>query len=162
MRKGATRELRSNHGRVRVNINGALCWHDRALVHHHEDKITSGAMIALFADLAAAHPEAARITVVLDNARYNHSKQLRDWLARDGCRITPVYLPSYAPNLNMIERVWLFMKRKVLFNKYYPTFADFRKAFDDFFAHIGGWKEEIERLLTPKFHYIGAPENGIP
>ncbi len=52
--------------------------------------------------------------------------------------------------------------RKVLFNKYYPTFADFRKAFDDFFANIGGWKEEIERLLTPKFHYIGAPENGIP
>ncbi len=80
----------------------------------------------------------------------------------DGCRITPVYLPSYAPNLNLIECVWLFMKRKVLFNEYDPTFADFRKAFDDFFAHIGGWKDEIERLLTPKFHYIGAPENGIP
>lgn len=162
MRKGATREPRRNHGRVRVTINGALCRPDRAPVHRHEDKITSAAMIAPFADLAAARPEAARITVVLDDARDNHSKELRDGLARDGCRITPVYLPSDAPNLNMIERVWLFMKRKVLFNTYDPTFADFRKDFDDFLAHIGGWKDEIERLLTPKFHDIGAPENGIP
>ena len=54
------------------------------------------------------------------------------------------------------------MKRKVLHNKYDPKFADFRAAFDDFFAHIGGWKEELESLLTPRFHFIGAPANGIP
>ena len=162
MRKGATRELKSNHGRTRLNINGALCWHDRTLVHRQEDKITSQAMIALFEDLEARHPSAAAIAVVIDNAKYNVSRQIRQWLARAGCRIRPVYLPSYAPNLNLIERFWRFMKAKVLHNKYYPKFADFRAAFEDFFAHIGGWKEELESLLTPKFHFIGAPASEIP
>lgn len=162
MRKGLTRELKSNHGRVHLNINGALSWHERTILHRQEDKITSAAMIALFAEIEARHPTATAIPVVIDNARYNHSKELRDWLARAGCRIRPVYLPSYAPNLNMIERFWRFMKRKVLHNKYYPTLAAFRAAFNEFFANVGGWKEELEKLLTPKFHFIGAPTNGIP
>ncbi len=54
------------------------------------------------------------------------------------------------------------MKRKVLHNKYYPKLADFRAAFDAFFANIGGWKAELETLLTPKLHFIGAPANRIP
>lgn len=161
MRKGITRELRSNHGRVRLNINGALCWHDRAVLHRHEDKITSAAMIALFEQIAARHPTATAIPVVVDNAKYNVSNEIRQWFARAGCRVTPIYLPSYAPNLNMIERFWRFMKRKVLHNKYYPKFADFRAAFNEFFANIGGWKAELDRLLTPNFHFIGAPENAI-
>jgi len=148
--------------RVHLNINGVLSWHERTILHRQEDKITSAAMIALFAEIEAHHPTATAIPVVLDNARYNHSKELRHWLARAGCRIRPVYLPSYAPNLNMIERFWRFMKRKVLHNKYYPTSAAFRAAFDQFFANVGGWKAELETLLTPKFHFIGAPANGIP
>jgi transposase len=162
MRKGATRELRSNHGRVHLNINGALAWHDRSILQRQEEKITSAAMIALFEEIAARHPLAPTIAVVIDNAKYNVSREIRQWFAREGCRIRPVYLPSYAPNLNMIERFWRFMKRRVLHNKYYPTFAAFRAAFNDFFANIGGWKAELETLLSPKFHFIGAPINGIP
>lgn len=162
MRKGVTRELRSNHGRTRLNINGALSWHDRSIVQRQEEKITSAAMIALFEQIAARHPGAPAIAVVIDNAKYNVSHEIRNWFARAQCRIKPVYLPSYAPNLNMIERFWRFMKRKVLHNKYYPKMADFAAAFDAFFANVGGWKEELETLLTPKFHFIGAPANGIP
>jgi transposase len=162
MRKGITRELRSNHGRVHLNINGALCWHDRSIVHRQEEKITSAAMIALLEDIAARHPSASPISVVIDNAKYNISREIKEWFGREACRIKPIYLPSYAPNLNMIERFWRFMKRKVLHNKYYPKLADFRAAFDAFFATIGGWKAELETLLSPKFHFIGTPANGIP
>jgi transposase len=162
MRRGLTRELRSNHGRVHLNINGALCWHDRTIVHRQEEKITSAAMIALLEDVAARHPDAATIPVVIDNAKDNISREITAWFGRETCRIRPVYLPSYAPNLNLIERFWRFMKRKVLHNRYYPKLADFRAAFERFFAHIGGWKAELETLLTPNFHFIGAPANGIP
>jgi transposase len=162
MRKGSTRELKSNHGRVHLNINGALCWHDRTVLHRQEEKITSAAMIALFEDIAARHPTVTAIPVVIDNAKYNISHEIRAWFARDDCRIRPIYLPSYAPNLNLIERFWRFMKRKVLHNRYYPKFADFRAAFNDFFANIGGWKAELDTLLSPKFHFIGAPTHAIP
>jgi transposase len=162
MRQGVTRELRSNHGRVHLNINGALCWHERSIVPRQDEKITSAAMIARLEAIAARHPSASAIPVVIDNAQYNISREIKDWFGREACRIKPIYLPSYAPNLNLIERFWRFMKRKVLYNKYSPKFADFRAAFDAFFANIGGWKAELETLLTPKFHFIGAPANGIP
>jgi transposase len=163
MRKGAARELKSPHGRLRLNINGALCWHDRTILRREEEKITSSAMIDLFEDVAARHPTATLISVVLDNAKYNRSRELKQWFARQACRVRPVYLPSYSPNLNMIERFWRFMKSKVLDNRYFPKFVDFCHAFNEFFDSIGKWKSELESLLTPRFHFPGlATQNGIP
>jgi hypothetical protein len=61
----------------------------------------------------------------------------------------------------MIERLWRFIKEKVLSNKYYPTAADFRNAFKEFFANFGGWKAELDSLLTPKFQFIGTAMNAL-
>jgi transposase len=162
IRKGETRELNSNHGRVRVNINGALSWPDRQVVHRTAEKITSAAMIALFEDLQARHPTASAIWVVLDNARYNHSIALRTWLAGEGCRIRPVYLPAYSPNLNLIERFWRRLKDAVLRNAYFPTYAAFKAAIEDFFAHLGDCRAQIESLITDRFHFIGEQNPQAP
>ncbi|MGH7042753.1 MAG: transposase [Acetobacteraceae bacterium] len=82
IKRGATRELKSNHGRVNVNINGALGRPDRQVVHLQAGKITSEAMIALFETLAARHPTASAIKVVLDNASYNRSAAVKAYPAR--------------------------------------------------------------------------------
>jgi transposase len=161
MRRGTTRELKSNHGRCHLNLNGALSWPERALVYRQEEKITSAAMIRLFEDLCAHHAAAPTITVVLDNARYNRSREIKAYLARPDSRIRLVYLPSYAPNLNLIERFWHLMKRKVLFNKAYAKFALFQQAFEEFFARLPTYAAEIRSLITERFHFIGAPQNGI-
>jgi hypothetical protein len=81
IRRGVTCELESNHGRVNVNINGALSWPDRDVVHLEAERITSEAMIALFEKLAARHPSATAINVVLDNASYNRSAAVKEYLA---------------------------------------------------------------------------------
>ncbi len=161
IRRGRTVELKSNHGRSRININGALLWPDRTLVHRQEELITSAAMIRLYDELQARHPQAKQISVVIDNARYNRSRELRAYLEKPGCRIVPVYLPSYAPNLNLIERFWHFMKRKVLFNRAYAKFALFEQAFDDFFQRLDNHAAELRSILTDRFHYIGSAEHGI-
>src|SRR3978361_1536024 len=54
--QGPDRELKSNHGRVNVNINGALSWLDRAVVHREAARITRAEMILLFNDLQARYP----------------------------------------------------------------------------------------------------------
>lgn len=161
IRRGRTVELKSNHGRTRININGALNWPDRTLVHREEELITSAAMIRLYEDIAARHPDAPVITVVLDNAKYNVSREIRDYLGRHDCRIRLVYLPSYAPNLNLIERFWGFMKRKVLFNKAYAKFALFRQAFLDFLENLTPYADELTSLISHRFHFIGKTEIGI-
>jgi transposase len=155
IRKGETRELRSNHGRQNVNINGALSWPGREFVHREAERITSAEMILLFKDLQARHPTASAIRVVLDNARYNHSKEIKEWLACDDCRVELVYLPPYAPNLNLIERFWWLFKKSAIYNEYFPTFADFRRAVEGFFARLDDYRNKIESLITDKFHFIG-------
>ena len=97
IRRGVTRELKSNHGRVNVNINGALSWPDREVVHLEAEKITSAAMITLFDTLAACHPTATAINVVLDNASYNRSAAVRAYLAEQGCRIQLVFCRPKRP-----------------------------------------------------------------
>jgi transposase len=160
--RGATRELKSNHGRVNVNINGALSWPDREVVHLEAEKITSEAMIALFETLAARHPSATAIHVVLDNASYNRSAAAKAYLAEEGCRIQLVFLPPYSPNLNLIERVWWFLKKIALWNEYYPTFAGFTAAIDGFFRNLGNCREQLTSLITDHFRFIGAPKSQPP
>jgi transposase len=162
IRRGVTRELKSNHGRVNVNINGALSWPDREVVHLEAEKITSEAMIALFGTLAARHPTATAINVVLDNASYNRSAAVKEYLASEGCRIQLVFLPPYAPNLNLIERLWWFLKKTTLWNEYYPTFAGFKAAIDGFFRNLDNCREQLTSLVTDHFRFIGAPKSQPP
>lgn len=153
MLRGETRELKANHGRVRINVNGALNAATCALIYRQEELVTSTAMIALFQDLEAAHPAVSRITVILDNARYNRSKELRHWL--ETSRIKLVYLPPYAPNLNLIERFWGFLKKTIIWNRYHPTFVEFKDAIERFLQNIGSCRDDLQVLLSHRFHLIG-------
>lgn len=117
-------------------------------------------MIHLYEDLQARHPQAVRISVIIDNARYNRSRELRAYLEKPGCCIVPVNLPSNAPTLNLIDRFWHFMKRKVLFNRAYARFALFEHAFQDFFQRLDHHTAELRSILSDRFHYIGSSKNG--
>jgi transposase len=162
IKRGTTRELKSHHGRVNVTINGALSWPDRAVVHRQAPKITSEAMIELFEALAARHPTASAIRGVLDNASYNRSAAVKRYVAADGCRIELVYLPAYSPNLNLIERPWLLLKKTTLWNQHHPTFAAFKSAIDDFFGDLGTLRDQLVSLITDQFRLIGATSPQIP
>jgi transposase len=155
IRRGTTATLKSNHGRVNVTLNGALSWPAREVITREAVKITGPEMVAFFVQIEARYPLAETITLVLDNATYNRAAVVREWLARPGCRVRVVYLPPYAPNLNLIERLWWFFKKKALWNTHYPSFADFRSAIRGFFHNLGQWEGELASLLTNRFHLIG-------
>ena len=80
--------------------------------------------------------------VICDNARYHHSKLLADWLAQHE-RLSQKFLPAYSPNLNLIERLWKWMKKKVTATVYYPSFAEFKKAVLDLFARLPDYQQEL-------------------
>jgi len=90
------------------------------------------------------------ITLVWDNARYQKC-QIVQALA-DALHIELLYLPPYSPNLNLIERLWKFVKKKCLYAKYYSDFSLFSSAISDCLAqpHIQ-FKLELTSLLTLKF-----------
>jgi hypothetical protein len=67
-------------------------------------------------------------------------------------RIELLYLPSYSPNLNLIERLWKFVKKEVLASRYRPTFAEFTAAIDDCLDHLDTrYRDQMKTLLTLNF-----------
>ena len=68
------------------------------------------------------------ITLVLDNARYQHNAAVKAWPVSG---YHAVFLPSYSPNLNLIERLWKFTKRRALYGRYHPKFANFQAAIQE-------------------------------
>jgi transposase len=71
-------------------------------------------------------------------------------------------VPPYSPNLNLIERLWWFLKKTTLWNEHYPRFADFKAAIDGFFRDIGSYREQLTSLITDRFRFIGAPKSQPP
>lgn len=87
-----------------------------------------------------------------DNAKYHHAKLVKK-KAKD-LDIEFIYLPPYSPNLNLIERLWKFLKKKLRKNKYYNTFKKFLNAIYDFFKNIDDYREELKTLLTLNFEIV--------
>jgi len=122
-------------------------------VVRYDDTIDAASTIALFDQLLLAYAYATCIYIICDNARYYRSKVVQEYLKNS--RIKLVFLPAYAPNLNLIERLWKFFKKQVLYNRYYETFGDFRAACQDFFDNPKRYRAELRSLLTENFAIIG-------
>src|SRR5262249_19566540 len=66
--------------------------------------------------------------------------------------ITLLFLPSYSPNLNLIERLWKFIKRRALYGRYHPRFADFQAAIQETIANLPTkHAEQLKTLMTLNF-----------
>jgi transposase len=153
IKRGEDRSVRSNTGRQRLNINGAIDLDRLEPVVRFDDTIDADSTIALFQQLEALNLAATWIYVICDNARYYRCKAVKEYLKTS--RIKLVFLPAYAPNLNLIERFWKFFKKKILYNRYFESFAEFREACEQFFQNPGKYKRELRSLLTENFAIVG-------
>jgi transposase len=153
IKRGQDREVRSNTGRRRVNINGAIDLERLEPVVRFDETINTDSTIALFEQLEEVNLAATWIYVICDNARYYRSKAVKEYLKTS--RIKLVFLPPYAPNLNLIERLWKFFKKKVLYNQYYESFGEFRVACEEFFSNPRKYHRELRSLLTENFAIVG-------
>jgi len=152
--RGSTKELKSNTGRQRININGAINIATLSSVVRLDESINAQSTLLLLEDIEARHEKAKRIYIICDNARYYRSKLVKAYLLDS--KIKLVFLPPYSPNLNLIERYWKFFKKKVLYNQYYPTFSEFEEACKSFFRKKKKYQQELKSLLTENFQIIGA------
>ena len=122
--------VRAASGRQRYNVLGAL----NATTHHlirvtNDGYITSTTVCELLRKIAALNLP----TLVMDNARYQRCHLVQN-LAKE-LNIELLFLPSYSPNLNLIERLWKFVKKTALNSRRHANFADFQTAFNDACRH---------------------------
>jgi transposase len=142
--------IRGPSGRKRFNVLGAIDAVTRELTTVVNDTtIDATAICELLRKLSARYP-GLPLTLVLDNARYQRCEPVR--LLAAELRIELLYLPAYSPNLNLIERLWKFVKKEVLTCRYYGDFARFKAAIIECLEQVEGkHSEAIASLLTLKF-----------
>ncbi len=93
------------------------------------------------------------ITIVLDNVRYQRCNFAMDHARKHGVEL--LFLPSYSPNLNLIERQWKLVKKKCLYNRYYSQFPAFKEAILTCLDKLNTNNQpELESLLTLEFQNI--------
>ena len=88
--------------------------------------------------------------LVLDNARYQHCAAVMTLAAT--LHIELLFLPSYSPNLNLIERLWKFVKRDVLYGRHYNNFSEFCGAIDGCLDNVPTkHRTQLDTLMTHNF-----------
>ena len=154
--------VKAPSGRQRLNVLAALhaTSHDLFTVTNLT-YITATTVCELLQLLAGAHP-GVPLTIVLDNARYQRCALVQTLAETLGIEL--LYLPAYSPNLNLIERLWKFVKKQCLYSHYYPDSAAFQRAIQDCLDQVPTkHKAALDSLLTLRFQTFQAvPVVGEP
>jgi transposase len=149
IKRGEKRELKTSSGRERLNLHGAMNAETLEVTLIESETVDDDSTIQLLGAIENRYKLAAVILVILDNAKYHYSWKVKEFLKTS--RIQLVFLPSYSPNLNLIERLWKFFRKKVLYNKYYEKLDDFRNASINFFKNISSYWDELTSIMSDEF-----------
>lgn len=142
--------VRAASGRQRFNVLGAWNAVTRQLLAvTNTTVVNTDTMCELLRKIAAAKL-VGPITLVLDNAKYQRNKAVQALAVE--LKIRLLFLPSYSPNLNLIERLWGFAKRQSVYGKYHATFASFRAAIERTLDGIPtSHADRLKSLMTLQF-----------
>jgi len=145
--------IKSPSGRKRFNVLAALNAITHELVTVTNDEYINALSVCELLNKIAALKLGIPITLIMDNARYQRCKLVQE-LAQE-LEIELLFLPPYSPNLNLIERLWKFVKRKVLYSKYYENFGSFKEAIQNCLSQTNTtFKAELDSLITLKFQSL--------
>jgi len=144
--------IKSQDGRKRINLMGAYEPKTGEVVVIEYETLNQESMID-FLIMMKKRNSVKRIHIICDNARYQLANSVKQKAKELGIKL--IYLPEYSPNLNLIERYWGFMKKKVLVNQYYETFDKFKEAIMTFTkSKSKRLKKALLNYIPEKFHLI--------
>lgn len=146
--------IASPSGRERYNVLGALNATRKDIITVCNEKyINAESVCHLLCKLSVRRCPDMKITVVLDNAKYQKCAVVGQYASELGIEL--LYLPSYSPNLNLIERLWKFVKTSCLYSEYYEKFEEFKNAITNCIENqTAEVLHELETLLTCRFEVL--------
>jgi transposase len=142
--------IQAPSGRQRFNVLGALNAITHELITITNDAYINAESVCALLEKIANLYVSIPISIFLDNARYQKCALVRE--KAKSLNIELCFLPSYSPNLNLIERVWKFVKKKCLYSKYYDKFPAFKTAISKCLDEtMTTHKSHLDTLLTLRF-----------
>lgn len=152
IKKGTDFPIKTQDGRKHLNLMGAYNPKDQETVIKNYETLNRDAVLDFLKILRKKNGD-SRLHIIWDNVPYQHAKDVKI-LAKE-ININLVYLPPYSPNLNLIERYWGFLRKRVLQNKYYKTFEEFHDAILKFSRKkTKKLKQALSQYIPERFHLI--------
>ena len=139
-------------GRKRLNILGAYCPDDHEYLDLRltRDNINGEQFVNLLRLLRASHPEVQKFVLYLDGACYYGKPVVQEWLKRHPeFHLEP--LPTYSPNLNLIERLWKLLRQEA-FCRGYDSFEQMQQGVSAVLDHLEKYHPKLDSLMTEDFH----------
>jgi len=144
-------------GRTRINVLGAYDPIKNELIKIINRAYINSETVMELLEMIRAVYFGRVVTVVLDNAKYQRCKAVIEKAAQLGIEL--LFLPTYSPNLNLIERLWRFVKKECLYSKYYKTANEFEEAIVGCLNKINSTKKnKLKSLMTLKFQLFDEPK----
>ena len=153
IKRGESKNIYTNTRYHRINVLGALDVDSYHLVSQLSNVLNEESSLDFLEKIRSVYPS-EKIYLVLDNAGYFTTKKFKRYA--EAMAIELVYLPAYSPNLNLIERVWLYFQKHILYNRYYPTFDEFKRSCLSFFKKFDQYHDDLQSVLTENFEIIGT------
>ena len=142
--------VRAASGRQRFNVLGAWNAVTRELVSVTNTTVVNTETMCELLRKIAALGLSGPVTLVLDNARYQRNATVQTLAAE--LKIELMFLPSYSPNLNLIERLWKFIKGRAIYGRYHSNFEAFRTAIEKELGQLSSThRQALESLMTLRF-----------
>src|SRR5215210_50119 len=142
--------VRAASGRQRFNVLGAINAVTKELIAVSNTTVVNTETMCELLRKIAGQGLTGPVTLVLDNARYQHNEAVKALAV--SLNIELLFLPGYSPNLNLIERLWRFIKREALYGRYHANFAHFKAAIEEVIAQMPTkHKDRLASLLTLEF-----------
>ena len=142
--------VRAASGRQRYNVLGAFNAVSHELVRVANDSYINAQTVSELLRKISALGLSMPITLVMDNARYQRCRLVQELAVT--LKIDLLFLPSYSPNLNLIERLWKFTKKAVLNSRHQQCFGDFRREIDNCLNELTTThRPRIKSLMTLNF-----------
>ncbi len=152
IKHGQKRKLNTNSGKERLNLQCAINAEAYQVTLIESETVNSDSAVNLLTAIERAYPLSKEIYIILDNAKYYYSKLVKEFIQISKVKL--VFLPSYSPNLNLIERLWKFFKKKILYNRYHANINAFRLASINFFKNINKFHDEISNIMFGELELI--------
>lgn len=151
-KRGTTPQIACNSGRDRLNINAVLDPDTLDCTYLESDTINAQETIKLFQKIERKYHDKRTINIVVDNARYYKNHLVKTYLLNS--KIKLIHIPPYSPNLNLIERLWKFLRQTCINSIHVPSFKQFKANILAFLDDLTPYKSQLQSLLIFSFQIL--------
>ena len=139
---GKQKQIPTHGHHAKVSLFGAVNAQNGELFCMESPSCNAETFLQFLQYVVTENPD-KHLVMVLDNARIHHAKLIQPFLTHHEERLTLLFLPPYSPNLNLLERIWKWLKESVIANRFHASQKEIRSSILSFLEHMASFPKMV-------------------